>query len=84
MNKIRVQVLVRLRDGVLDVQGKTIEQSLKGVTGSATASDLRVGKLIELTIVAEDFASACAEARSLCETVLTNPVIETFELRECA
>lgn len=70
-----VQVEVRLRDGVSDPQGQTIERSLPHL-GFNGVSDLRVGKMIRFTIEAPDAASARAEVDDMCARFLANPVIE--------
>jgi len=74
-----VQVEVRLREGVADPQGQTIERSLphlgfKGVEG------VRVGKSIRFTVEAPDEAAARAEVDDMCARFLTNPVIEDAEV----
>ena len=74
-----VQVEVRLREGVADPQGQTIERSLPhlgfdGVTG------VRVGKSIRFGLEAADEASARAEVEDMCARFLTNPVIEDSEV----
>ena len=70
-----VQVEVRLRPGIADPQGATIERAIPtlGVSG---VSDVRVGKSIRFTIDAADEASARASDEDLCRRILTNPVIE--------
>ncbi len=70
-----VQVEVRLRPGIADPQGATIERAIPtlGVSG---VSDVRVGKSIRFTIDAADEASARASVEDLCRRFLTNPVIE--------
>ena len=70
-----VQVEVRLRDGVADPQGQTIERSLPHL-GFDGVSGLRVGKSIRFTIEAADAAAAQAEVDDMCARFLTNPVIE--------
>jgi len=70
-----VLVEVRLRPGIADPQGATIERSLPtlgydGVTG------VRVGKAIRFTLDAADEPAARAEVEQLCTRFLTNPVIE--------
>lgn len=70
-----VQVEVRLRPGIADPQGATIERAMPtlGFTG---VSDVRVGKSIRFELDAADEASARAEAEDMCRRFLTNPVIE--------
>jgi phosphoribosylformylglycinamidine synthase PurS subunit len=82
MVEFRLQVLVRLREGVLDVQGKTIEQSLRDSPYLPLGSDIRVGKLIELTVTADSEQDALDKAGVLCESLLSNPVIETYEIKK--
>ena len=70
-----VLVEVRLRPGIADPQGATIERSLPtlgydGVTG------VRVGKAIRFSLDAADEPAARAEVEQLCTRFLTNPVIE--------
>ena len=70
-----VQVEVRLRPGIADPQGATIERAMPtlGFTG---VSGVRVGKSIRFELDAADEAAARAEAEDMCRRFLTNPVIE--------
>ncbi len=70
-----VQVEVRLRPGIADPQGSTIERSLPTL-GFDGIRDVRVGKSIRFLIEAVDEAAARAEVDDLCQRFLTNPVIE--------
>ena len=70
-----VHVEVRLRPGIADPQGSTIERSLPHL-GFDGIEGVRVGKSIRFTIEAADEAAARAEVDDLCERFLTNPVIE--------
>jgi phosphoribosylformylglycinamidine synthase PurS subunit len=76
---MRVRVFVRLKGGVLDVQGKAVERGVleAGMTG---ISDVRIGKLIEFDVAAASAQEARARAEELCEKVLANPIIENFEI----
>lgn len=74
-----VQVQVRLRDGVSDPQGATIERSLPAL-GFEGVSGVGVGKVIHFTLDANDEASARAEVTDMCDRFLTNPVIEQAEI----
>jgi phosphoribosylformylglycinamidine synthase len=70
-----VHVEVRLRTGIADPQGATIERSLPAL-GFAGVSDVRVGKSIRFSVEARDEAAARAEVDDMCTRFLTNPVIE--------
>jgi phosphoribosylformylglycinamidine synthase PurS subunit len=74
---VRFAVLVetRLRAGVADPQGATIERSLPAL-GFDGVSGVRVGKAFRFTIESDDKAAARAEVEDLCKRFLTNPVIE--------
>jgi phosphoribosylformylglycinamidine synthase subunit PurS len=75
-----VEVVVRLKEGLLDPQGKAIEDSLPHM-GWTNVSDVRVGKHIELTVEADDEDAARSQAEEIGNRLLANPVIETVEVR---
>ncbi|MEX0992354.1 MAG: phosphoribosylformylglycinamidine synthase subunit PurS [Actinomycetota bacterium] len=77
----RYEVVVSLRSGLLDPQGKAVEESLPTM-GFAGVEDVRVGKHIELTIEADDEAAALDSVRRIAEQVLSNPVIEEYRILE--
>ncbi len=70
-----VVVEVRLRDGIADPQGATIERALPalGLTG---VSGVRAGKSFRFDIAARDDADALAQATVVADRLLANPVIE--------
>jgi phosphoribosylformylglycinamidine synthase PurS subunit len=70
-----VLVEVRLRTGIADPQGATIERSLPTL-GYDAVHGVRVGKAIRFAIDAADESAARAEVEQLCARFLTNPVIE--------
>lgn len=70
-----VHVEVRLRPGIADPQGATIERAMPSL-GFDGVRDVRVGKSIRFEIDAADEAAARAGAEDLCRRFLTNPVIE--------
>jgi phosphoribosylformylglycinamidine synthase len=70
-----VHVEVRLRTGIADPQGATIERSLPAL-GFGGVTDVRVGKSIRFVVESGDEASARAEVDDMCTRFLTNPVIE--------
>lgn len=73
MAKVRVHVF--LKPGVLDVQGKAVEGTLKGLGWDV--ADARVGKLIEFDYAGENTE---AEVKRMCETLLANTVIEGYRI----
>ena len=77
---MRVQIFVRLKPGVLDVQGKAVEHTLQELDG-ARASQVRIGRLIELTVDAPTQEAARARVDELCERVLVNTIIESYEIK---
>jgi phosphoribosylformylglycinamidine synthase len=74
-----VQVSVRLKDGLLDPQGKAVEGALPSL-GWTNVSHVRVGKDIELRVEAPDEDAATAQVRQMAERFLTNPVIEDYRI----
>ncbi len=72
-------VTVMLKDGVLDPQGKAIGAALHNL-GHASVSDVRMGKIIELTLTETDRTTAHAAAVQMAETLLANTVIESFRV----
>jgi len=74
-----VVVGVRLKEGLLDPQGKAVESALPSL-GWNNVSHVRVGKEIELEVDAPDEAAARAQVTEMAERFLSNPVIETFEI----
>jgi phosphoribosylformylglycinamidine synthase PurS subunit len=76
---MKARVHVRLKQGVLDPEGGAIQRALTqlGFTG---VGNVRQGKLIELELEDEDRADAEAKVRAMCERLLANPVIETYQV----
>ncbi|MDZ4784656.1 MAG: phosphoribosylformylglycinamidine synthase subunit PurS [bacterium] len=77
---MRVQVFVRLKPGVLDVQGKAVEKGLQDI-GFPDVSNLRVGRLVEFDVEETDSEKAKLKVRAMCDKLLANTVIENFEIR---
>jgi phosphoribosylformylglycinamidine synthase subunit PurS len=71
------EVLVRLKPGLLDPQGKAVEGSLPAL-GWTNVSAVRVGKHVELTVEAESETAARAQVEEMAARLLSNPVIEDF------
>ena len=75
---MRATVLVRPKPGILDPQGDAVGSAL-GHLGFEV-SDARVGKVIDLELEAADEATARAEVEQMCERLLANPLIESYEV----
>jgi phosphoribosylformylglycinamidine synthase PurS subunit len=74
---VKATVHVFLKPGVLDVQGKAVEQALHGL-GWGGVSAVRVGRTIEFDLAATDAAAAEAEVKAMCDKLLANAVIESY------
>jgi phosphoribosylformylglycinamidine synthase len=79
MPRYEVQVEVTHRPGILDPAGATLERALPAL-GWANVAQVRIGKSIRLVIEAADAAAATAQVDEMCTRILTNPVIEDYEL----
>ena len=77
----RFAVNVTPKAGILDPQGRAVEQSLPhlGVSG---VSAVRVGRRVELSVEADDRAAARAVVERLAGELLSNPLIEAFQVEE--
>ena len=73
--KYEVLVEVRLRPGIADPQGATIERALPAL-GFAGVDAVRVGKAIRVSVEAPDEAAARARVIDMADRLLANPVIE--------
>ena len=75
---MRATVLVRPKAGILDPQGDAVERALEHLGFSVSGA--RVGKVVDLDVEAEDEASARAQVERMCEQLLANPLIESYEI----
>ncbi len=76
---MRAKVHVFLKPGVLDVQGKAVENALHGL-GWGHVDGVRVGRTIEFDLKGADKAQAEAEVKDMCEKLLANTVIEGYRV----
>ena len=76
---MKVRVLVRLKPGILDVQGVAVKRALAGL-GFGDVADLRVGKMIEVDVDAPTAAEARHRADEMCRKLLANPVLEEYTI----
>jgi len=75
---MKATVLVRPKQGILDPQGDAVESAL-GHLGFSV-SEARVGKVVDLEVDASDAAEARVQVERMCEQLLANPLIESFEV----
>ena len=75
MAAVRKRVLIRPKAGILDPQGQTVERALPAL-GFEGVHDVRVGRMVELDIDDE------GRLPEICERLLTNPLIEDYELED--
>ena len=71
-------MLVRPKDGILDPQGQAVESSLRQL--GFPVGEARVGRVVDLELDASDPAAARADVERMCEQLLANPLIESFEI----
>ena len=72
-------MLVRPKEGILDPQGEAVQGSLQKL-GFAVDS-VRVGRVIDVELVADDETEARAQVERMCSELLANPLIESFQIR---
>jgi len=75
---LKATVLVRPKPGILDPQGEAVETSLRHLGFAVEAA--RVGRLVELELEATDPERARDELEQMCEQLLANPLIESYEI----
>ena len=75
---MKATVLVRPKSGILDPQGQAVESALEHL--GFTVSGARVGKVIDLEVDATDAAAARVQVEQMCERLLANPLIESYEI----
>ena len=76
---MKIKVIVTLKSGVLDPQGKAIQQTLNGM-GFANVKDIRQGKYFDINIDESDEQKAKKSAEEICKKLLANQVIEDFKI----
>jgi phosphoribosylformylglycinamidine synthase subunit PurS len=75
---VKATVLVRPKQGILDPQGEAVESSLRQL--GFPVGDARVGRVIDLEVDAASEDEARAEVERMCERLLANPLIESYEI----
>jgi phosphoribosylformylglycinamidine synthase PurS subunit len=75
---VKATVLVRPKSGILDPQGAAVETALDHL--GFTVSDARVGKVVDLEVASDDPTEARAQVEKMCEQLLANPLMESYEI----
>ena len=76
---MKVKVIVTLKDGVLDPQGKAIQQTLNGMSYSEV-KEVRQGKYFDIEVDTSDEKNAKAKVEEMCKKLLANLVIEDYKI----
>jgi len=74
---LRVRVLIRPKEGILDPQGQAVERALPAL-GYDGVSNVHVGRIVELDVAGDGDVSA--RVAEMCEKLLANPLIESYEV----
>jgi phosphoribosylformylglycinamidine synthase subunit PurS len=75
---VKATVLVRPKQGILDPQGDAVHESLRHLGFEVDAA--RVGRIVDLEVEAADPETARADVERMCEQLLANPLIESYEI----
>ena len=76
---MKIKVVVTLKNGVLDPQGKAIQQTLNGM-GFSSVNEVRQGKYFEVDINEKDEVKAKNKVEDMCKRLLANLVIENYKI----
>ena len=76
---MKIKVIITLKNGVLDPQGKAIEKTLNGMNFK-NVKDVRQGKYFDIEIDETDEKKAKSEIEEMCKKLLANLVIEDFKI----
>ena len=76
---MKVKVIVTLKNGVLDPQGKAIQQTLNGMAFD-NVSEVRQGKYFDIEIDVSDENKAKSQVEEMCKKLLANLVIEDYKI----
>ena len=76
---MKIKVVVTLKNGVLDPQGKAIQQTLNGMN-FANVDDVRQGKFFEISVNEQDESKAKSQVEEMCKKLLANLVIEDYKI----
>jgi phosphoribosylformylglycinamidine synthase subunit PurS len=75
---VKATVLVRPKHGILDPQGQAVESTLRQL--GFAVDEARIGRVVDLEVRADGPDAARAEVERMCEQLLANPLIESYEI----
>jgi phosphoribosylformylglycinamidine synthase PurS subunit len=75
---MKATVLVRPKPGILDPQGEAVQSSLRQL--GFAVGEARVGRIVDLELDNGDLEAARAELERMCQQLLANPLIESYEI----
>ena len=76
---MKIKVIVTLKEGVLDPQGKAIQQTLNGME-FPEVNQIRQGKYFDIEVNIEDEKKAKSKVEEMCKKLLANLVIEDYKI----
>ena len=76
---MKIKVVVTLKNGVLDPQGKAIQQTLNGMSFD-NVNEVRQGKFFEINLNENDEGKAKSKVEDMCKKLLANLVIEDYKI----
>lgn len=79
MNRYVVEVRITPREGLLDPEGKAVQNALRSLE-FGEVQDVRVGRLVRVELTAPTPEEARARADAMCRQLLANPVTEDYEI----
>ncbi len=80
MNTYSASVKIMLHNGILDVQGKAVENALHSIEFQQI-NKVRIGKFVELQVNAKSKEEAQQIVEDACEKLIANPIIEDYQIR---
>jgi len=79
MKNYKANIKINLKKGILDVQGKTIENALHSLD-FIMFSDVQIGKYVIINVEAQNDGQAKVYVEDACKKLITNPIIEDYEI----
>ena len=76
---MKIKVIITLKNGVLDPQGKAIQQTLNGMS-FVNVTEVRQGKFFEIDVSETDEDKAKLQVEEMCKKLLANLVIEDYKI----